>query len=427
MNLKSTLIFTGAMLCSVPTHAETSNTQRTEVIQLSEAFADSASRITEPEGQSLQDCRISHSRRNEMEVSKLGPLKNTPLLWFGLAFSLLLISLAVVSRLDVAKKESKKWNDERTQLLSQLASLTSQNNDAARLQQEISRLEERIENLISDYEELISDNKELTASNSTLVNQKNDLERRLAMLKDRLDNCIQSDDINMAITEAEDLLGFSISINTAVTKLMGILHAHKGDTISTSVVVLRADIELLLRDLQLEIDKILLTYCNSNNPDRDENYATIAPIVNLIEECKILLERHAYRKLHERIHIARGYIDFFNITFGSYGNTEEEAGQTTENIEIPPMWLNSSGDLMNFYTLFEIPSDIEFENIDQVNLKKQYKKLSKRYHPDLTNDNGIQPVINMAYGILTDEQQFMQYRQVFNHFIKNNLTIQDVI
>ena len=72
---------------------------------------------------------------------------------------------------------------------------------------------------------------------------------------------------------------------------------------------------------------------------------------------------------------------------------------------------------MNYYDILEIEEDA-----DSVSIKKAYKKLAKKFHPDLNPDN-IElseekfKQINEAYHILIDEDERRKYDQYGSEYI----------
>ena len=74
---------------------------------------------------------------------------------------------------------------------------------------------------------------------------------------------------------------------------------------------------------------------------------------------------------------------------------------------------------MNYYELFEVD-----KNASQAEIKKAYRKLAKRYHPD--NHEG-DPIfdskfkeINLIYEILSDSNKRLKYDQTLNNFQNQN-------
>ena len=72
---------------------------------------------------------------------------------------------------------------------------------------------------------------------------------------------------------------------------------------------------------------------------------------------------------------------------------------------------------MNYYEILEIDNDADSESI-----KKAYKKLAKKFHPDLNPDN-IElseekfKQINEAYHVLIDEDERRKYDQYGSEYI----------
>ena len=71
------------------------------------------------------------------------------------------------------------------------------------------------------------------------------------------------------------------------------------------------------------------------------------------------------------------------------------------------------GGRTSYYEILEVPSDASEEQI-----KKQYRKLALRYHPDKNTDGGVTAdrfkEINEAYSVLSDAKK-RQYYDVHGH------------
>ena len=72
---------------------------------------------------------------------------------------------------------------------------------------------------------------------------------------------------------------------------------------------------------------------------------------------------------------------------------------------------------MNYYEILEIDNDADSESI-----KKAYKKLAKKFHPDLNPDN-IElseekfKEINEAYHVLIDDNERKKYDQFGSEYV----------
>ena len=72
---------------------------------------------------------------------------------------------------------------------------------------------------------------------------------------------------------------------------------------------------------------------------------------------------------------------------------------------------------MNYYDILEVEEDADSESI-----KKAYKKLAKKYHPDLNPDNVELyekkfKQINEAYHVLIDDDERRKYDQYGTEYI----------
>ena len=72
---------------------------------------------------------------------------------------------------------------------------------------------------------------------------------------------------------------------------------------------------------------------------------------------------------------------------------------------------------MNYYDILEIEEDA-----DSVSIKKAYKKLAKKFHPDLNPENVELAEekfkqINEAYHVLIDEDERRKYDQYGSEYI----------
>ena len=72
---------------------------------------------------------------------------------------------------------------------------------------------------------------------------------------------------------------------------------------------------------------------------------------------------------------------------------------------------------MNYYDILEVD-----ENADSKSIKKAYKKLAKKYHPDLNPENVKSSEehfkkINEAYHVLIDDKERKKYDQFGSEYI----------
>ncbi|RZD38173.1 MAG: hypothetical protein CXT75_02615 [Methanobacteriota archaeon] len=73
--------------------------------------------------------------------------------------------------------------------------------------------------------------------------------------------------------------------------------------------------------------------------------------------------------------------------------------------------------LVNYYEILEVEEDADSESI-----KKAYKKLAKRFHPDL-NPNDVESAeekfkkINEAYHVLIDDEERIKYDQHGSEYV----------
>ncbi len=66
----------------------------------------------------------------------------------------------------------------------------------------------------------------------------------------------------------------------------------------------------------------------------------------------------------------------------------------------------------DYYQILEVDKDSSFEDI-----RISYKKLAKKYHPDISNEENAQEKfkeINEAYDVLSDEEKKHQYDSFYN-------------
>ena len=73
--------------------------------------------------------------------------------------------------------------------------------------------------------------------------------------------------------------------------------------------------------------------------------------------------------------------------------------------------------LVNYYEILEIDEDADSESI-----KKAYKKLAKKFHPDLNHDDIESSEkkfkqINEAYHVLIDENERQKYDQFGSEYV----------
>ena len=78
---------------------------------------------------------------------------------------------------------------------------------------------------------------------------------------------------------------------------------------------------------------------------------------------------------------------------------------------------------MNYYEILEIDKDADSESI-----KKAYKKLAKKFHPDLNPDN-IElseekfKEINEAYHVLIDDNERKKYDQFGSEYVPRKVRL----
>lgn len=71
---------------------------------------------------------------------------------------------------------------------------------------------------------------------------------------------------------------------------------------------------------------------------------------------------------------------------------------------------------INLYEILELDSNIKTDDVGLI--KKQYKKLALKYHPDKGNEDGEKfELINLAYHILSDDELREKYNQVYEGYI----------
>ena len=66
----------------------------------------------------------------------------------------------------------------------------------------------------------------------------------------------------------------------------------------------------------------------------------------------------------------------------------------------------------NYYEIFNVPM-----NADTSEIKKAYRKLAKKFHPDINKDPGSDELFMMiqeAYETLTDENARKEYNKTIN-------------
>ena len=64
----------------------------------------------------------------------------------------------------------------------------------------------------------------------------------------------------------------------------------------------------------------------------------------------------------------------------------------------------------NYYDILNVP-----RNADEKELKRAYRSLTKKYHPDINKEEGAEEKfkdINEAYSVLSDAQKRAQYDQM---------------
>src|SRR5712691_4936775 len=68
----------------------------------------------------------------------------------------------------------------------------------------------------------------------------------------------------------------------------------------------------------------------------------------------------------------------------------------------------------NFYAILGVPIDADSET-----LKRAYRQLARRYHPDLAGDEGAVQMkrINRAYDVLSDPEKRLNYDTITGGFI----------
>src|SRR5215469_9183914 len=79
--------------------------------------------------------------------------------------------------------------------------------------------------------------------------------------------------------------------------------------------------------------------------------------------------------------------------------------------DIPPMNMDTPD---NYYTILGVPIDADSDT-----LKRAYRQLARRYHPDLAGPEGALQMkrINRAYDVLSDPQKRLNYDTVIGGVI----------